>query len=366
VGASLLPFDQLTEGDLAAWRELAEAAVEPNPFFHPDFALTVAEGLGSSGISVLVVREGGDWLACLPVERGRGWRRIPLHGLVVWNHLYCYLCTPLVRADRLDAAMMELLDEGVRRSAGFLGLDLLPTDGPVSEALERSAAALGRKPVELGCFERAMLARRENGDYLAFSAKHRRNFERLRRNLERDLGGELSLRDRSDDLEARQEFLRLEASGWKGDGGTRTAFAPSGHTELFLGICERTAASGMLQLVSAEIGRRSVAMLCNFVSGDTVFTFKIATDVELAKYSPGIQLSILFLGSLPRTAPAQPAPDPPGAHPIGDKAKAGAVEGPAARQAPRPVGFAQRQRLAAAPTHQGAPGQLRQAEPTSR
>jgi CelD/BcsL family acetyltransferase involved in cellulose biosynthesis len=295
VGASLLPIDELKEGDVAGWRELAETAVEPNPFFHPDFALPVAQELGATGISVLAVREGPDWLACLPVERRRGWRRMPLGGLVAWNHLYCFLCTPLARRDGLEAAMTKLLEEGVRRSGGFLGLDLLATDGPVNAALERSATALGRRPVELDRFERATLARREDGVYLALSAKRRRNFERLRRSLERDLGGKLSLRDRSEDLQAREEFVRLEASGWKGEGGTGTAFAPIGHGDLFLGICERMAARGMLQLVSAEISGRPVAMLCNFVSGDIVFTFKIAADAELGKYSPGIQLSMLYL-----------------------------------------------------------------------
>jgi CelD/BcsL family acetyltransferase involved in cellulose biosynthesis len=295
VGASLLPIDELTESDLGAWRDLAESSIEPNPFFHPDFALPVAKGLGAEGVGVLAAREGSDWIACLPVERRRGWRRLPLRGLVSWNHLYCFLCTPLARADGLDAAMTELLDEGLRASGGFLGLDLLATDGPVNAALERSVAELGRKPVEIDRFERATLARRDDGAYLALSAKHRRNFERLRRHLERDLGGELSLRDRSGDTDAREEFLELEASGWKGEGGTGTAFAPIGHGELFLVICERMAARGMLQLVSAEIRGRPVAMLCNFISGDTVFTFKIAADYELGKYSPGIQLSILYL-----------------------------------------------------------------------
>jgi CelD/BcsL family acetyltransferase involved in cellulose biosynthesis len=295
VGASLLPIDQLTDGDVVAWRELAENAVEPNPFFHPDFALTVAEELGASGVSVLTVRDGPDWLACLPVERRRGWRRVPLRGLVTWNHLYCFLGTPLARADGLDGALSELLEEGILHAGAFLGLDLLATDGPVGAALGRSAATLGLKPVELDDFERATLARRDDGDYLALSAKHRRNFERLRRHLERDLEGELSLRDQSNDIAARDEFLRLEASGWKGEGGTRTAFAPIGHDGLFLRICERMAGRGGLQLVSAEIDGRAVAMLCNFVSGDTVFTFKIGADADLAKYSPGIQLSILYL-----------------------------------------------------------------------
>jgi CelD/BcsL family acetyltransferase involved in cellulose biosynthesis len=313
VGTSLLPIEELTEGDVAGWRELAEEAIEPNPFFHPDFALTVAEGLGAAGIAVLAVREGTDWLACLPVERRRGWRRAPLRGLVAWNHLYCFLCTPLARADRLDSAMTELLEEGVRLFGGFLGLDLLATDGPVNAALEGSATALDRSPVELDRFERATLARRDDGAYLALSAKHRRNFERLKRHLEGDLGGELVLRDRTAEREAREEFLRVEASGWKGERGTGTAFAPIGHGELFLSICERMADRGMLQLVSAEIGDRPIAMLCNFISGDTVFTFKIAADAKLAKYSPGIQLSFLFLDhfhSLPNLQRADSCAEP--------------------------------------------------------
>jgi CelD/BcsL family acetyltransferase involved in cellulose biosynthesis len=313
VGTSLLPIDRLTDGDIAAWRELAEAAVEPNPFFHPDFALTVAEELGASGISVLAVRDGEDWLACLPVERMRGWHRVPVRGLVTWNHLYCFLGTPLARADGLDAAMGELLEEGVRHAGPFLGLDLIATDGPVNAALDRSAATLGLKPVDLDHFERATLTRREDGDYLALSAKHRRNFERLRRHLEGDLGGELSLHDHSEGSAAREEFLRLEASGWKGQGGTGTAFSPIGHGELFLRICERMAERGMLQLVSAEIDGRSVAMLCNFISGDTAFTFKIGADADLAKYSPGIQLSILYLSyfhSLPELRRADSCAEP--------------------------------------------------------
>jgi CelD/BcsL family acetyltransferase involved in cellulose biosynthesis len=296
VGASLLPIDELTEADVAAWRELADAAVEPNPFFHPDFLMTVAAGLGISDVSLLTVRDGSEWLACLPVERKRGWHRVPVGGLVTWNHLYCFLGTPLVRGDGLDTALAELLQEGLRHAGGFLGLDLIAVDGPVNSALERAAEELGLKPVELDRFERATLARRDDGDYLALSAKHRRNFERLRRHLERDLDGELVLQDRSEGEAARQEFLRLEASGWKGEGGTGTAFAPVGHGELFLRICEGMADREMLQLVSAEIDGRSVAMLCNFIAGDTVFTFKIGADEDLAKYSPGIQLSILFLG----------------------------------------------------------------------
>jgi hypothetical protein len=38
----LLPLADLTARDVAAWRDLAARAVEPNPFFEPDFVLPPA------------------------------------------------------------------------------------------------------------------------------------------------------------------------------------------------------------------------------------------------------------------------------------------------------------------------------------
>ena len=295
MGASLLPVDELTEADLRAWRELAEESVEPNPFFHPAFALSVWRELAPSGVSLLIAHEGSDWRACLPVERRRGWHRLPLRGLVTWRHLYCFLGTPLARADGLDAAMFELIGAGARHSGGFLGLDLIAAGGPVSEALDSAAGERRLKRVTLNRFERAALNRRDQGPYLALSAKHRRNFERLRRRLEDELGGPLKLRDRTADPDAWQEFLDVEASGWKGGEGTGTAMGATGHSQLFTTVCRELSAAGMLQLVAAEAAGRTVAMLCSLLGGDTVFTFKIAVAADLLEYSPGVQIEILYL-----------------------------------------------------------------------
>jgi CelD/BcsL family acetyltransferase involved in cellulose biosynthesis len=293
--AELLPIEPLSELELGAWRELAEVALEPNPFFNPDFVLAAATGLHARGVGLLATRNSDGWTGCLPVTRVRGWRRVPLRGLVTWNHLYCFLGTPLVRPGAEDEALKGLLDAGLRQGAGFLGLDLIATDGPVNSALGRAVGDLGLRPVEIDRFRRATLRRREEGAYLGLTPKRRRNFERLRRRLEGELGGPLSLRDRSDDPVARADFLRLEASGWKGTQGTGTALAPSGHGALFEEICAGLAARGMLQLVAAEANGTTVAMLCNLIAGDTAFTFKIASADDLSQFSPGIQLEILYL-----------------------------------------------------------------------
>jgi hypothetical protein len=54
--------------DHAAWQELGERAAEPNPFHEPEFMLPAFRRLGLRTAGVRVVREGGDWIACLPVS----------------------------------------------------------------------------------------------------------------------------------------------------------------------------------------------------------------------------------------------------------------------------------------------------------
>jgi CelD/BcsL family acetyltransferase involved in cellulose biosynthesis len=295
ISTDLRPVAELTESEIAAWRELGDAAIEPNPFWDPDFVLPMARELHNDDLGVLVVTEGGDWACCLPVVQARGWRRIPLRGLVAWNHLYCFLGTPLLRPGAGEQAVRRLLEEGSGHGGAFLGLDLLAADGPFSASLERAQHELDSRPVRLASFERATLERRPEQTYMALSAKHRRNFERLRRRLEDELSSELELRDRSMDPAGWQEFLDVEASGWKGGEGSGTALAAIGHGELFLELCRRLSSRGILQLISAEAGGRTAAMLCSLVSGGTVFTFKIAAAADLLQYSPGVQIEILYL-----------------------------------------------------------------------
>jgi CelD/BcsL family acetyltransferase involved in cellulose biosynthesis len=290
----MLSIEDLTDSDIGAWRDLSVAALEPNPFFDPDFVLPAADGLDARGVGLLVAREGSDWTGCMPVVRERGWRRVPATGLVTWKHLYCFLGTPLLRPEAVEDAAAELVREGLGIDR-FLGFDLLATDGQVNSAFERSADRQDLSPVVMRRFERATLERRPEPDYLALKPKHRRNFERLRRRLEDQIGGELVLRDRTDDPGGWSEFLEVEASGWKGDEGTGTAFAPIGHGALFTEICRRLAPRGMLQLISAEVNDVTVAMLCNLVGGDTAFTFKIAAAAPYLEYSPGIQIEIAYL-----------------------------------------------------------------------
>jgi CelD/BcsL family acetyltransferase involved in cellulose biosynthesis len=291
--AFLLPIADVDRDDVAAWSELARIAAEPNPFFEPQFVLPAAEHLGGERISLAVAgRRGGEWHACLPIYMRRRWKGLPLRAFATWRHSYCFLGTPLAEPARMDEALAALLGVGLDGGPmGMLALEWVRADGPVAGSLDRVLAGYPRPPVSLAGFERAALRRRPQADYLDATLRphHRRELRRLGRRLGEELGAPVEVRDRSDDQDAVEEFMQLEAAGEKGRRGTAFASRP-GHAALFREICAAFRARGRLQMLVLAAGERSVAFKCNLVAGDEVFAFKITYDESLARFSPGVQL----------------------------------------------------------------------------
>src|SRR5215218_3364648 len=94
-----LAVGDLDAADLERWEELAAAAADPNPFFEPGVVLAAQRALPSSGLGVLVTRNGPQWTSCTPVVRKRNWRGTPMRGTIGWAHIYSFLGTPLVRPE---------------------------------------------------------------------------------------------------------------------------------------------------------------------------------------------------------------------------------------------------------------------------
>ncbi|MDX6697165.1 MAG: hypothetical protein QOE65_562 [Solirubrobacteraceae bacterium] len=283
--SELLVLGELNDRQVAEWRQLVRHAAEPNPFFDPDFVLPAAAGLRER-VALLVARDDDGWCGALPVQspvRARGWGHAPVRGLVAWTHRYCFLGTPLVRSGAETPATRTLVDAG--RRAGFLGLDLLRPEGPVTRGLREAAGQTPAFPV----LERAALLRGEDGWSLGLSRKRARDLARRRRRLSEAAGAELQTVDRAGDPDAIEDFLALEASGWKGARGTALASRPA-HAELFRQVCRGFVRRGRLQLLSLRADGRSYAMLCSLAAGDTLFQFKIAFDEEHASAGPGIQV----------------------------------------------------------------------------
>lgn len=287
--SALIPIAGLDESDIARWRELSARAAEPNPFFEPELTLPAAQLLAGRTAVLIAVDGSGDWAGCMPVRRGIRWREVPAPALAAWRHLYCFLGTPLVAAGHEDEVLEAWIGEGGPSRRPFLGIDRIGADGPVFAALERAAATTGTPLVRYETYTRATLDRDRDGAALGVNTKHRRELNRLWRRLSEHLDGELEVTDRAGEEAAIEDFLRIEASGWKGREGTAFACDP-GHAEFFRRLCRAFAAEGRLEMLSLQAGERVVAMKCNIRAGAGLFGFKIGYDEDLGSFSPGIHL----------------------------------------------------------------------------
>jgi hypothetical protein len=272
---------------------LAARAAEPNPFFEPEYVLPAAEFIRGRRVALLVVRAPDGWAACLPICRPRRWHRVPVPGMAAWRHKYCFCGTPLVRGDRIESAAGEMMRELMgQRSATFVGFDLLTDEGPVGGALRAASGDEGGGELLLDVHERAAVRRRSTAhDHPNLKAKHRRELARKRRRLEDHLGAALETVDRAQDCDAVDEFLELEASGWKGR--SRTALSSVElDARFFRTVCRSFRELGRLHLLSLEAKGEPVAMACNLRAGEGIFCLKIAFDERWRRYSPGAQLML--------------------------------------------------------------------------
>jgi CelD/BcsL family acetyltransferase involved in cellulose biosynthesis len=285
-------------GIAGEWRSLTERAAEDNAFFDPDFALPAMVAIGD-GVTIATWRsEDGRLAALAPVRAARLGRIAP--ALRVWSHDYGPLGVPLVDRTMTDRAVDGLLD-GLMEAGGSVVLPDITLEGPVALAVTRHAAAAGRGLAVVDSHRRAMLQRPESGNVdcrAALPQRRRKEYSRQMRRLA-DLG-EVVVETASEpgEVKARfEEFLLLEAAGWKGKRHTALAELPP-IAALAREIVGRRAAAGAVRIDSIRLDGRPIAMLVSFLSGATAYSWKIAYDEAYEKVSPGAQLMLDAGGTL--------------------------------------------------------------------
>lgn len=288
--AWIAPLSALGAADVESWRELAAHALQPNPFFEPELMLGAAKLVGGRPPELIVVGDGSRWHACLPVQRRHRWGRLRLPCLVGLRHAYAYLGSPLVREEELEPALEALVATAASVRSAMLVLEWVGADGPLLPALHDALRRRGSEPIRYERFERAAV---RTGGADGQPVRSEKQLRRKRRAIERELG-ELRFSDRGGDPAAAADFLALEASGWKGRQGSAMLCDPA-HAAWFRAGCAELAAQGRLELLELRAGETILAMLCNFVSGDTAFGFKTAYAERFHTRSPGILLEVQAL-----------------------------------------------------------------------
>jgi CelD/BcsL family acetyltransferase involved in cellulose biosynthesis len=276
------------------WRQLAARAVEPNVFYAPDFALAAAPVLGREVEAILVWSVERRLLGLLPFRRSsrRYGMKLPL--LVGWTHPFAPLGAPLVdrEATAEVAAAFSGHIAGDAALPKLLLLPLLPDAGPVARALRTASEQYGGAQAAFGPHRRAALdlaTDRPRDLDEVIGAKRMREARRLRRRLGETGRVEFAVaRSASDVAQALQRFLALESQGWKGAAGTALiqSAAHRGFAEIAL---DALAHRGEATIAELRLDARVVAGIIMLRSAGRAWSWKMAYDEGMARFSPGLQ-----------------------------------------------------------------------------
>ncbi|HEY0214766.1 MAG TPA: GNAT family N-acetyltransferase [Cellulomonas sp.] len=308
----LIPLSAVTDADVRAWQRLADAAAEPNAFLDPRFLVPARHaGRGAADVRLVVVQEAEEWLAVLAVTTKSVAPGVPLRATTTGG---AFLTTysdrhhPLVRTGRETEALEALL-----RAVPAVGLPALvqlqhfPAEGVLADSLAEVLARSRMLVHERRRAVSAFAARRTVPDAPVcapstlgrvldlplvvdhLGAGRRKDLRRRIRALERAAGGPLLLEDVSADPATDDDFITLQASGWKGDlaaGGAALGLDPSAQ-RWFRSLLDGFRRTGDLLALRLVAGGRTQWMGYTLRSGRACFGFLDAYCEQHRHLSPG-------------------------------------------------------------------------------
>lgn len=292
-----LMLDEMEEEE-DAWRDLSGRTLEPNAFFEPGFALAAARHFPAKlRPQFIVVWRSGPLagrrrlMALFPVSAPNALMAETMTTL--WLHKQAALATPLVDRVHAVAALDVFFDWlAENRPAAGVAFPKIVKNGPLFAAIVAAATASGRKTTLLDEYERAILNPGGDVDEVwtrLSSKKALKELHRRRRRLE-----ELGLvtftwaSSPSDVRRAAEEFLTLEASGWKADRGA--LLSDPSLTTFVRSATRLLARDGKCRIARLALEQRPLAMGVLIESNGRSYFWKIAFDEEFRAQAPGIHL----------------------------------------------------------------------------
>ncbi|HLH37700.1 MAG TPA: GNAT family N-acetyltransferase [Bryobacteraceae bacterium] len=286
-----------------AWNGLAARAIVPNPFYEPWMALPALKHLAEkSKIYFLLIHGPANtpdnlW-GLFPLEVRAKCLHLPIRALSFWQHQHCFLAAPLIDRDHAAKAI-ELFWRWFENNplrCRVLDTNYFPGDGDLQPlwteyVIGRCALALNEHPRGLqdlsGGFEKYSTE---------ISNDQRRSYRRRERHMVAFSPPEYRQVESADELEHWiDDFLRLEASGWKGRaGGGAFALNPR-ETAFFRDLARSAFEQRHAWFFSLRLAGKNIAMIETFFTGGQGFGFKSAYDEEYSRFSPGVSLQMEFL-----------------------------------------------------------------------
>lgn len=290
------------ESIAARWQRLMETAVYPNLFFDPDFLIPAIRHLEQNDVAVLVVEaprrmhpEGEPVICALMPLVSKSIYGMPLSGREIWKHDQCFDCTPLLRRDcAAEALQFALQYLHTEHGVQMLSVNTVAGQGAFANLLTNQfygslMTVFHRDAFTRACFSPASDAETYINSQVSKST--RKGTQRLSRKLAES--GDLTTQwsDASSRVADHamwiDEYLNLEAAGWKGREGT--ALSTSDATlAFFREMATRTMPLGKLQMLKVSLDGRPVSMICDLFGHNRGAHFKTTFDESLHEFSPGL------------------------------------------------------------------------------
>jgi CelD/BcsL family acetyltransferase involved in cellulose biosynthesis len=284
----------------AAWRKLAEAAIEPNPLYGPNILVAMERHLrGGRPIPVLAVRDqlrNGALVGLAPLE-ARGWTTgVPGRAISLFTNPYISLSHPLIQRDGADSIFAEMLRVLEQEERGALIFPYLAEKRAFAALLKDIVARDERALARVDGWSRPAVepepgASGEQYARIYMRRNRRSNNDRRMRRLT-DIGVVEftdALASGAGGREAFAHFLALESAGWKG--AAETALISKASTRAFA----QAAFSGeddapRVRIRSLTLDGRAIAMALDLESQGVAYAFKAAYDPVYARHAPAMAL----------------------------------------------------------------------------
>jgi hypothetical protein len=295
----------------ADWDRLSANALEENALYSRAYVMAglahVDADAGLRAFCAFRHRPDGTerLIGLIPLRRTRFRYGIPVPVELGAQNPFQTSGTPLIDREDAEASIDALLtaaDKGVGLSRNLL-IPNIRVGGPFAQLLKRRIRDVGFEADFIDLLNRPVLRRSDETADAYFSRsvapKRLRELRRAHRRLcER---GALAYHHVSAGSELRlalEDFLRIEAAGWKGEAGTALLSRPETAAfarEAFAGTHDGAPVASADVL---SLDGRAIAVSLNLQVGRTSFAIKCAYDEDHRRFSPGLVLEYLVVEHL--------------------------------------------------------------------
>ncbi|WP_377293794.1 GNAT family N-acetyltransferase [Rhizobium sp. SG2393] len=276
---------------------LSNRAIEPNVFFTGNFLAPAMPRLEDRVVKLAILRDFKEessrlrFLMPFSVERPGFAMGAPI--IRAWSNPFGPLGVPLVDAEEASVTIDNLLEALRDPKIGLPRILVLPDmrmKGKVAQLVR--AVAIGRNlPLTVtDAVQRPMLESLLDGEAYLRNAISPQHFRELRRQWNKlEQMGRLTYTVARQPAEVRarlEDFLSLEASGWKGE--ERSALVMDRYRAAFT----REAVTNLAEVDGVRIhtlnlDNKPIAAMVVFIMAGDAYTWKTAYDETYARYSPG-------------------------------------------------------------------------------